>query len=180
MKYPTVFNLISAVIKKAGVPCVLIGGFAVNYYKVTRQTRDIDFLISEEDLNKVLPQFEIEGYKQDITTKIFTRLENKVKYGMPIDFMFVDKSTLDKVVKDGKKIEVIGEQFIIPSLYHLIALKVHSIKHNSSRELKDLLDIVSLIRANDVDINDRELKELCLKYGTGEIYNKILLYCDRK
>jgi hypothetical protein len=44
VNYPTVFHLISAVSKKTGVFCILIGGFAVNYYKVTRQTADVDFL----------------------------------------------------------------------------------------------------------------------------------------
>jgi len=31
----------------------LIGGFAVNYYKVARYTADVDFLIAEEDFEKV-------------------------------------------------------------------------------------------------------------------------------
>lgn len=180
MKYPTVFNLISAVIRKADVPCVLIGGFAVNFYKTARQTADVDFLIAKENLKAVLPLLEKEGYRQGVTEKIFTRLEENGRYRMPIDFMFVDKNTLDKIVKNGKKIEIAGESFIIPSLYDLISLKVHSIKYNPNRELKDLLDIVSLIRANDIDINDRKLRELCLKYGTEELYNKIVLYCERK
>lgn len=180
MKYPTIFNLISAVIKKADVTCVLIGGFAVHFYKAARHTADVDFLIAKDDLQGALPLFEKEGYRQGVTGKIFTRLEDNGKYGVPIDFMFVDKDTLDKIIKDGKKIEIAGESFIIPSLYDLIALKVHSIKYNPNRELKDLLDIVSLIRANDIDINDRKLKELCLKYGTGELYNKIVSYCERK
>ena len=54
MKYPTVFHLISTVVDKADVHCVLIGGFAVNYYKVTRQTADVDFLITENDFKKIL------------------------------------------------------------------------------------------------------------------------------
>lgn len=48
MKYPTIFHLISYILQKAGVGVVLIGGFAVNHYKVTRQTVDIDFLCTKE------------------------------------------------------------------------------------------------------------------------------------
>jgi len=53
MKYSTVFHLVSDVFRKAGVDTVLIGGFAVNHYKVTRQTIDIDFLCTKEDFDKI-------------------------------------------------------------------------------------------------------------------------------
>jgi hypothetical protein len=64
MKYPTVFHLISTKFKKAEIPSVLIGGFALNYYGVTRQTADVDFLITEEDITKALRLLEKAGYKQ--------------------------------------------------------------------------------------------------------------------
>ena len=54
MEYHSAFHLISDTINKTGVSCVLIGGFAVNYYKFSRQTADIDFLITEEDFNKII------------------------------------------------------------------------------------------------------------------------------
>ena len=44
MNERSIFHLISDVTHKEGVPCVLIGGFAVNFHKVTRQTADVDFL----------------------------------------------------------------------------------------------------------------------------------------
>ena len=31
-EYPTIFHLLSDIFSKTGVVCVLIGGFAVNYY----------------------------------------------------------------------------------------------------------------------------------------------------
>ena len=61
----TAFHLISTISKKNNVCCVLIGGFAVNYYNVTRQTADIDFLITETDYKKILPYLIKAGYKQD-------------------------------------------------------------------------------------------------------------------
>jgi hypothetical protein len=33
MKYPTVFHLISEACKETGATCVLVGGFAMNYYE---------------------------------------------------------------------------------------------------------------------------------------------------
>ena len=51
MAYQTVFHLISDIINKSGISCILIGGFAVNYYNVTRMTADIDFLIVKGPAN---------------------------------------------------------------------------------------------------------------------------------
>ena len=176
MSYPTIFNLISDVSKKSGVLCVLIGGFAVNYYKVTRQTADVDFLITKDDFKEILSLLEKAGYKQDFGQKVFARLKSSNNtYLMDIDFMFVDKETLNKIIKDGKRISIAGEEFTIPSLNNLIALKLHSLKYNLKiRENKDLPDIINLIRINKVDYKSKEFQELCLKYGTEKIYNKIL------
>lgn len=177
MRYPTIFHLTSAIFEKANVSCILIGGFAINYYKVTRQTVDVDFLITEEDVEKILPLLEKAGYKQDYRQKVFARLKGNGLYLMDLDFMFVDKETLNKIIKEGRKIDIVGKKFIIPSLLHLIALKLHSIKYNPKlREPKDLPDIINLIRVNNVNAKSNEFKELCLKYGTEELYNKILIY----
>ena len=67
------------------------------------------------------------------------------------------------------------QKFIVPALEHLIALKLHSMKHNPKlRENKDMPDIVELIKRNNVKVKSKEFKELCLKYGTEGFYKKIL------
>lgn len=175
MKYPTIFHLVSTVSKKTNVPFVLIGGFAVNYYKVTRQTADVDFLITKDGYQKMLSLLEKEGLKENYTQEVFARLTAEKPYFMDLDFMFVDKQTLDKIIKDGETLKIAEQKFIVPCLNHLIALKLHAIKHNPKiREFKDFLDITELIKVNKVDIKSDEFQDLCLKYGTEELYNKIL------
>jgi hypothetical protein len=174
MKEQSVFYLISELARRENVSCILIGGFAVNYYKVTRQTADIDFLITKEDFEKILASLEKAGYKQVSAQENFIQLKSDRFSLMNIDFMFVDKETLTKILKDGKEIKIANQKFIVPSLSHLIALKLHSIKHNlKARLIADLPDIISLIKINKVDIHSNTFKELCLKYGTEEIYQKI-------
>ena len=175
MKYPTVFHLISAISKEAGISCILIGGFAVNYYKYTRQTADVDFLITKEDFKKISGSLGKAGYKQDYTQEVFTRLKSNKLYLMDIDFVFVDKETITEIMKNGKESTIAEQKFIVPSLHNLIALKLHSIKYNPKiRESRDLPDIINLIRINKINFNGKDFRELCLKYGTNEIYNKIL------
>jgi len=175
MKYPTIFHLISIEFKKAKIPLVLIGGFAVNYYGVTRQTADIDFLTTKENSAEALELLKRAGYKQGVVQKVFARLEDSKTYLIDIDFMFVDKETLTRIIEDGKKIRIAGRSFIVPSLNHLIALKLHSVKFNPEiREFKDLPDIINLLRVNKVNVRTERFRKLCLKYGTKELYHKIV------
>ena len=89
--------------------------------------------------------------------------------------MFVDKDTLNKIIKDGEEISIAKQKLIVPSLHTLIALKLHAIKYNPKlREYKDLPDIINLIRTNKVDYKNKEFRELCLKYGTEELYKRII------
>lgn len=175
MEYQTVFHLVSGIYKKTGISCVLIGGFAVNYYKVARHTADVDFLITKDDFAKISELLKKAGYRPYAVEEVFARFSTKGPYLMDLDFMFIDKETLDKIVREGRKIHIAEQEFTIPSLNHLIALKLHSIKYNPKiRENKDLPDIISLIRINKVSYKDPEFRRLCEKYGTREIYNKIL------
>ena len=164
-----------ALSKKEHISCVLIGGFAINFYNVTRQTADVDFLITQDDFDKIKKQLQEHGYKEDTVEKVFARYKSDAMKLMDLDFMFIGKETLDKMIKEGKEITIAGQKFLVPSLLHLIALKLHSIKYNPElRVLKDLPDIMSLIKENNLDIKSTEFKEICLKYGTEELYRKII------
>lgn len=175
MKYPTIFHLISTEFEKAEIPYVLIGGFAVNYYGVTRQTADVDLLITKENAAKALEPLKRAGYVEGVMQEVFARLEGSKTYVMDIDFMFVDKETLTRIIKDGKKVKIAGKTFVVPSLNHLIALKLHSVKFNPKiREFRDLPDIINLLRMNKVNVKTDQFRKLCLKYGTKELYHKIL------
>ena len=175
MKDVSAFSLISDLIQKTGISCILIGGFAVNFYKVTRQTADIDFLITKEDFNKISAFLTEAGYKTVSSQDAFSQLQSNQASLMDVDFMFVDKDTLAQIKKAGREIEISGKLFFIPSLDHLIALKLHAIRYNYKVRLtKDLPDIINLIRINKIDVKNTGFKELCLKYGTEDIYRKIV------
>ena len=175
MQDQSVFHLISDVTHKEGVLCILIGGFAVNHYKVTRQTADVDFLITEKDFDKIFNFLEEAGYKKGLAQDNFVQLKSSRLSLMDVDFMFVDQETLAKILNEGERLKIAGQKFVVPSLNHLIALKLHSIKYNPKiRFSRDFPDIINLIRINKVDIKNKKFKEVCLKYGTEDIYQKIL------
>jgi hypothetical protein len=171
----SVFHLISDVTHEEGVSCVLIGGFAINHYRVTRQTADVDFLITKEDFDKISGFLEKAGYKKALLQENFAQFQSSRLSLLDVDFMFVDRETLAKIMKEGQRFRIAGETFTVPSLYHLIALKLHSIKNNPKlRMTRDLPDIINLIRVNKINVHDKEFKDMCLKYGTVEICDQIM------
>ncbi len=171
--YQNVFELVSEEFKKEKIPCILIGGFVVNHYKFVRMTDDVDFMIKESDFEKSKDLLIKAGYKLSYLQDVFARFMGDKARFLDLDLMFVDQETLDRITKDGQTISIQGKEFVVPSLHHLIALKLHAIKGSKWREMKDLLDVVSLMRINRVDVKSDNFKNLCARYGPKDIYKKI-------
>lgn len=178
MKYKTVFNLIATEFKKAGIDYVLIGGFAVNAHHFSRFTEDIDFMITEEDAPKVAQLLKNLNFELFHEHKNFTRWKASSIYSnVLVDLVFTNRITLTKVLQEGLETTVEGCLMRVPSLEHLLAMKLHAIKQQPERrEHKDWLDIIELITVNKVDVRADRFKELCLKVGTPELYKRILKY----
>ena len=174
MNEQSIFHLISDITKHEGVSCILIGGFAVNYHRVTRQTADADFLITKDGFEKIADHLINVGYQVGVEQESFVQLKSTRLSLMDLDFIFVNQETLGQILNESHKTKIAQQEFFVPSLNHLIALKLHSIKHNQKIRLtRDLPDIINLIRINEVNIRDEQFRRLCLKYGTEEIYQKI-------
>jgi len=147
----------------------------VNFYKVSRATADVDFLITKEDFNKISAALLSEGFEQISGHENFAHFQSSGLGLIGVDFMFVGHETFAKMKEEGQKFKVGKNEFVVPSLNHLIALKLHSMKFNfKDRLAKDFPDIIGLIRTNHLDVRDNRFKELCLKYGSEEIYQRIL------
>lgn len=75
----------------------------------------------------------------------------------------------------AKELQLSGRKFLVPSLEHLIALKLHAAKQDlEGRDYRDLGDILGLVRDNQVDVRSDPFRELCLKFGTNDLYQMIL------
>lgn len=174
MNYPTVFDLIANEFEKAGVVYALVGGFAVNAYHVARQTADVDLLIAADDLKKAGQALEASGYRKAVVADVVARFEGDGKRLMDIDLLLVDPETLRQIREDGKSVKIAGNEFRVPSLRHLIAMKLHAIKSDpSKRWAKDLPDIVALMEKNGLFLAEPGMEELCKKFGTADILIKL-------
>lgn len=172
----TVLEIIWDGLETRNVTALLIGGHALSAFGVARQTLDIDCLMVDSDSGAIHTILTEAGYRETERTENFIRYSHSSIYLMDVDVMLVDRGTFDKMLQRSSVDKVGNINVRIPCLVHLIALKLHAIRNNPKRELKDLGDIVELLRSNQGKVPGEELKSTCARYGPDGIYAKLESY----
>lgn len=167
------FQLVSEALRSQNIPVVLIGGFALGAYGLARHTADADFILAEESLARVQLALTTCGYREAARTSIFVRFTASEEPLLDLDFLLVSEETLSGILKAAKNFQVGESQAKVPSLEHLIGLKLHAIKNDPKREMKDLFDIYELLKRNSDSGILKILPDLCKKYGSQEMYAKL-------
>jgi predicted nucleotidyltransferase len=92
----------------------------------------------------------------------------------PIDLMLVDAETVSKALKDAVTTDVFGPKLQVASVGSLIAMKLHALKYvDKVRALKDQGDLFSLLELAGIAVNSETFRQLCARYGSLEIYERI-------
>ncbi len=156
------------------MPFLLIGGHAVNFYGISRQTGDLDLLVRLNDKTRWQDLLISFNYKIGQNDSNFARFRSDILTSWPLDLMFVNDETFSKLLAEAK-IGTLGDSSVkIVSPRHLAILKIHALKkYQEHRFVKDYNDLVSLLKIPAVGISNDELRELCLKYATMELFNKL-------
>lgn len=156
------------------LPFLVIGGHAVNLYGFARETADLDFLVCSDHREAWVKLFADLGYRPFSDAPNFVQLVSDNETAWPVDLMFVKPATFKPMFDSGRAVEFYGTKPRIPTLEHLIALKLHALKNTRPhRFLKDFLDVENLIRINQLDIQSENIRQLFKKYGTLDLYEKI-------
>lgn len=153
---------------------VLIGGWAINFLGITRQTLDLDFMIVENDFAKLKSIFIENGFKLLFKNDLFAKFSHPHWRYFEIDILLAEEQTVKKIKAAGKTMKTHKLAFILPSAEHIIAMKIHSLNYNfDSRFPKDFPDIINLIKINKIDTKTNNFKELCLKFGNADLLSMI-------
>jgi predicted nucleotidyltransferase len=160
---------------------LVIGGLAVNLHGYSRDTADLDLLIQRDAREQWLTLFSQLGYTVYQDRGVFIQLSPPQSGAWPVDLMLVNEATFRPMVEHGRQVEMYGARLLIPALEHLLALKLHALKHShAGRFLKDFLDVENLVRVNRLDVKSDRVRQWFLKYGTAELYEKISRACTSR
>ena len=153
--------------------CLLIGGQALAAYGYARQTIDIDIMVDDADQGILVKLLMHIGFK------ISAQSENSLRFAhaeipiLEIDALLLDRGTFRLLYEAGTPMLAEYEQMRVPAPLHFIALKLHAIKNNPSRELKDISDVLEVVRRMKSEIDLEELRKICDQYGPKGIFSKI-------
>jgi predicted nucleotidyltransferase len=168
------FETIDSETRKRHLQFLIIGGLAINQYGFSRETADLDLLVCVDDRAKWFELFATFGYGIFNDGGNFVQFSPPEQSAWPVDLMLVQQKTFKPMCDAGREVDFYGVAARIPSLEHLLALKLHALKNaRLHRFLKDFLDVENLIRINQIDIGSENMRQLFLRYGTIELYEKI-------
>ncbi|MGD0262475.1 MAG: hypothetical protein ABSD29_22150 [Verrucomicrobiota bacterium] len=174
----SVLRTISQKASEAGLPLLLIGGYAVMAHGFVRATDDLDLLVQgsrRDQWRRLLEGLGMSVYRE---TPAFMQFNPPPGAGLPVDLMFVADEVFERMRADAEQASVEEVSFGIVSLLHLIALKCHAIQHGKPlRRLKDTEDLIQLITLNGLNLNEPELRATILKHGNQELYEKLQHAC---
>lgn len=120
-----------------GVPILLIGGMALPAFDVIRQTVDTDCLMATSKETALQDVLIAAGYIEVQRTYNFVRYTSVSVYHSDVDVLLVDDNTFEKVFVDSTPFKVGNATINVPSAENMIMLKLHAMKNNHKRELKD-------------------------------------------
>ncbi len=153
---------------------VVIGGRALIFHGYDRQTFDLDLAVDRSERTEWAKLVGEMGYTIHNEGPTFWQFNPPPDTGEPLDIMLASDETLGKIIADAAT-EFVGNRAVnMASVPTLVALKCHSIKNgHAARVEKDVHDLIFLVVAKKLDLEDNYWRELILKYGTPEIYKKL-------
>jgi hypothetical protein len=169
----SVLRLLAEISEEMRFPILVIGGHALQAYGVSRQTVDVDVLVSETHAGMLDAALLRAGYSQLIRSEIFARYRHTSMVMADVDVLYVDGDTATRMSAQATRWAVGERTCLVPALSHLIAMKLHTIRSNPQREPRDFADIVEIVRANPDSLSQDDLHGLCVKYGPEGEWEKI-------
>jgi len=168
---------LAALAESNGLEAVLVGGNAINLHAYFRTTFDVDLLISESNAERWISFFQNQGYEIFHRTPNFIRLRfaGDATGALPVDLMLSDDDTFRRIQREARRCEVgNGISLPIPSVLHLIAMKLHALRSPQRVEHGvDMQDVKHLIKTAKIDTSSNEFIEVAKRYGTEAIRTRI-------
>src|SRR4051812_17539964 len=112
--------------KEPALRFLVIGGYAVAAHGHTRTTFDVDFLVLNENRQAWIERLTASGLSKTAETNAFAQFSQKEGDGF--DLMFVNTPTFEQMWDASEERSFCGAVARVPSVDHLIALKLHALK----------------------------------------------------
>lgn len=157
-----------------GLPSLLIGGNAIILLGYIRNTVDLDLLLPEGSRSRWLDLMRELGYRFFHGVEAFAQFEPRDEADAPVDLMFVEQATWEKLIEGAMEMELAGERVRLPRPEYLVALKLHAAASPTrSKSEVDWEDIRQIVRLCALDPEEEPFRSLILRYGDEQALSRI-------
>jgi len=172
-----VLKIVTRRLNEAGIPYMITGSIAANYYTIPRMTRDIDIVIEleKDDIDNFVGLFEKDFYlnRETVTNEVsrrgmFNLIHNR--YVVKIDFIINKSSAYQKAAFSRRK-QILIEQspmWFVSAEDLVISKLLWARDSHSEMQLKDVANLMETVDDLDSEYIDNWIREL----GLEQIYRK--------
>jgi predicted nucleotidyltransferase len=162
-------ELHTALSQRKIVYCV-IGGVAVNAHGAVRATHDLDLMLRAEDAPRARDVISTLGYR---TLDAGREIESYVRARTRLDILLAQRSiTLDLLAR-AQSIDYAGLSIKVIPLEGLLGLKIQAF-NDDPRRLKDLQDIIDLVRLHRDDLKLDEVRAYFRLFDRETVLDDVL------
>lgn len=172
-----VLKIVTGRLNEAGIPYMVSGSIAANYYTIPRMTRDIDMVIELEqgDIDEFVGLFEGDFYvDREMVTKevsrqgMFNLIHNQ--YVIKIDFI-IKRSSPYQQAAFSRRTHVLIEQspmWFVAAEDLVISKLIWAKDSHSEMQLKDVANLIGTVNSLDMEYIGDWIREL----GLEQIYKE--------
>jgi len=172
-----IFETLNEISAKDGLAFLVIGGHAVNAYGYSRITGDLDIFVNRDDRDRWLDALKARGFTLRHDGGGFLQTNPPDECLWPLDLMLANPRAFSEMMAASREIKQGVHRLRVPSMDHLFILKLHALKQGlAHRSFKDFMDVLSLAQINGVDLRSDSFRALCEKYGSKEIYERLVAF----
>lgn len=157
-----------------GLSSLLIGGNAIILLGYVRNTVDLDLLLPAGERSRWLDLLRELGYRFFHGVEAFAQFEPPEPDGVPVDLMFVERETWEKLIAGAREAMLADQPVLLPRPEYLVALKLHAASSATRAKPEvDWEDIRQIVRICALDPTEPAFRELILRYGGEDAIRRI-------
>src|SRR5215467_6031360 len=109
------FQSIERAARQQGLSFIVIGGLAINFHGLSRETADLDLLVPAEARTHWLEMLTSLGYSVTQERSSFAQFSPPQHGAWPVDLMFVKSETFSPMLAAAREVEMYGVHLKISS-----------------------------------------------------------------
>ena len=159
-----------AALHKHNIRYCVIGGVAANAHGNVRATHDLDLMLRIEDAPAALELVTGLGYE---VLDPGQEIASYVRAHTRLDILFAQRPITRELLERAETVDFAGSPIAVIPVEGLIGLKIQAFSDNPIR-IKDLEDIINLVRLHREDLNIDEVRAYFRLFGREAVLDDIL------